>query len=311
MKISEHIAGVLLHESPVIVTGFGWFEKRHIPASLHPVDYSFKPPSAELSFVPDTTVASDLLAKQISESENIPIDEAHARICEFVADCATRLRDGNRVQLPPLGTLKLDLSGTLILEQNPGLNLNPESFGLPEFVSPAIQRRDTSPLSSPVKNRKRIKPFVWIAAASLLLLAALTYTAYQFEFISLLHRTQTLELTIPKENIPKPIIKPVDTDTAAIATVDTVKPAAETQALTPEPEKGGWYILAACFSSQHNAEKYLNNLKEQGFPASIEGQTRSGLHRVCYRSFASEDAAKAELIEIHTKNPNAYIIKLF
>jgi nucleoid DNA-binding protein len=312
MKISEYIAEALLHESPVNVPGFGWFEKKYTSATIHPVEHSFKPPSAELRFVPDATVVSDLLTKKIADSESISINDAHDRILDFVADCSLRLRDGNRVHIPPLGTLKLDLGGTLILEQNPDLNLNPDSFGLPGFISPAIQRRDTSPVITPLTPKKKIKPSVWIAAASFLILAAIAFATYQFDFLHLRAKKQNLQLATQAELIPEPVINPVEKDTEAIDTTQTLLPSSEpVVSSAPEPEKGGWFILAACFGSQHNAEKYLNNLKEQGFPASIEGQTRSGLYRVCYRSFASEEAAKAELVEIHTQNPNAYIIKLF
>jgi cell division septation protein DedD len=315
-EISRYILDLLRLHEQVELPGMGSFEKRLLPAAIHPVEHRFSPPGAEVSFGYGKVAGSGLLLNAIQTQEGISAADAVAKIREFVEDVSQQLAQGNRVHLSPLGTLKLGLDGQYILELQPGLNLNSNSFGLAEFISPAIQRHQE--VVQAVKPGRR-KSKLWIPAASLLLLAGLGFGAWQLGLIDqLLKPAKTAEVkTVTPEPTQLPPSQPADTISAEPADT-TQSPEIVNEAVSaiePAPSSdevnGKWVILAACFSSEKNARRHVEKLSSEGHPASIEGQTRSGLYRVSYRSFSTEEAANIGLREIQKTNPKAYIVKLY
>jgi hypothetical protein len=59
-------------------------------------------------------------------------------------------------------------------------------------------------------------------------------------------------------------------------------------------------IIAGCFSTIENAEKYVTELKNQGYDAKIFGTTKSGLHRVAISTFDNEVDALKNLAHLHS-----------
>ncbi len=306
MNIGSYIAEILLSESKIEIAGFGCIEKIYKPASIHPVEHSFSPPSAELVLKPLGTPTSTALRDALMRGDNLDSEKADARINEFVAELNSRLKEGNRVHLPPLGTLKMDLNGQISFEMNPGFNLNKKSYGLPVFVSPAIQRRETPLQATPLRKKRRIPAYALITAAILVLASGTGIAVYYFGMPEIFTAQKKVVQTLPikADSIQEPVQNP------EVAVVDTTETLNSAEAAIIPQNEGSWFILAACFSSEKNAEKYLNKLVSEGYPATIQGQTRSGLYRVCYRSYPSQEAAETDLPEIHKKNSQAYIIQL-
>ncbi len=322
MKPGDYIQKILLHEQSLKIPGLGEFTKTLSPAEIHPVKHSFKPPSAVLSFTADKNIVSTRLRDEIQKSENISAEEAETVIKEFVDDTNKRLQDGNKVNIPPLGTLKIDLNGNISTELNPEINLNPNSFGLPEFVSPAIQRRQTAAPTLPPQKKSKLLMKILIPAASVIFIAGLALSAYKMDYLNFIFPQEKLVVNqAQNENTEGIIVQSYEYHPAAETTENViaeeseiaespVEPPAESIAQQTVNSSGPWFILAACFGSKNNADRYLEKLISEGYPASIEGQTRSGLYRVCYNSFSTEEDAKNALKEIHQINANAYIVKL-
>ena len=70
---------------------------------------------------------------------------------------------------------------------------------------------------------------------------------------------------------------------------------------TTKAQTGDYLIIAGCFKSYENAENLAAKLNKQGFPASIQGKTPQGLHRVVYDYFSNKQKAIAELNKLTQK----------
>ncbi len=64
------------------------------------------------------------------------------------------------------------------------------------------------------------------------------------------------------------------------------------------PSQGDFLIIAGCFRSEKNAREKKEELLERGFPASIQGKTPHGLHRVVYGFYHDRQKALSELNRI-------------
>jgi cell division septation protein DedD/nucleoid DNA-binding protein len=105
-------------------------------------------------------------------------------------------------------------------------------------------------------------------------------------------------------------------DTAAVsepADAVTSTPARSQQEKSPAQVAAGQYaIIAGCFGDQKNADKMVGQLQSQGFSASIEGKTSTGLFRVAAGLFPSADEAQKSLKQANAdkKLLNAWVLKL-
>jgi cell division protein FtsN len=80
----------------------------------------------------------------------------------------------------------------------------------------------------------------------------------------------------------------------------------ETQTgVEPEPPaihgKVRYYVIAGCFRNPEKADAFLNELKQKGYDATIEGKTPGGLIRVCYGGYSSWRKAAKISSEINSK----------
>lgn len=71
-----------------------------------------------------------------------------------------------------------------------------------------------------------------------------------------------------------------------------------------------YYLIAGSFESLVNAEKLVEQFKNQGFQPELAGQAGNGFYRVAISAFAKKDEALAELKRIReNQNPNVWILK--
>ena len=68
-----------------------------------------------------------------------------------------------------------------------------------------------------------------------------------------------------------------------------------------------YFIIGGCFEVAENSERFLQLLKEKGYPAAkLEKLGR--LTPVCYNGFASKEEATAELARIKSSDPNVWLM---
>lgn len=88
----------------------------------------------------------------------------------------------------------------------------------------------------------------------------------------------------------------------------TVQP--ETPVVPDEAQASGnkYYVVAGCFKSRINAEKYVAELRDRGFKAELFG-THDNLYAVSFCSFSSRNQAISEMNRIReTTEPKAWIL---
>lgn len=88
---------------------------------------------------------------------------------------------------------------------------------------------------------------------------------------------------------------------------DADKTFVKTSTVTDEVSTKKFFIIGGCFQVSENAERFLNLLKEKGYPAAK--LTKLGrLTPVCYNGFSSKKEALEELSRIKTVDGNAWLM---
>ena len=181
----------------------------------------------------------------------------------------------------------------------------------------------------PVKKRKW---GIWIAAASLVLVLGASYWFFGEELMQWVQKPLAENTEEPEQSQVEPQESQATTDTVeqfsyvdtietetldtinelAVNDVDSSKEnevvvdeAPEVQPVEAKPVKAPetqladgsskkYLLIAGCFQEAQKADEYLIQIREKGYPASIEGKTKGGLIRVCYGTYDSwSEAAKA------------------
>ena len=140
MDVLQYISELLYHHDCVIVPGFGGFIANPVSASIHPVTHSFSPPRKEILFNASLTTNDGILANYIAGKENISYEHAIHEIFNFVAEAKATLINDKKIGVAEVGTIYYDDQQRYTFKPNKEINYMLSSFGLTEFISPAIQR---------------------------------------------------------------------------------------------------------------------------------------------------------------------------
>jgi hypothetical protein len=133
IDLSPVLTELLFDRDAVIVPGLGRFSRQDDSAKVNVITNHFERPSSSISFDSRQREENDLLAKAIETREGCSAAEARQQVAQFVSDCFEIFKQGGIVTLTGLGTLSMDNGETLSFEQEQGLNLNGDAFGLGDF----------------------------------------------------------------------------------------------------------------------------------------------------------------------------------
>lgn len=178
MRILQHISELLLCHDCVIIPGFGGFIATQIPAGIQPVINSFTPPRKEILFNPGIRHNDGLLATHIAQKENISYSEAVSSINKFVEESMQQLKDQGKFEILHVGTIFMDSSRYFSFQQDKDNNLLLSSFGLSNFISPAIQREGLEKrIEKVIAENRKLRPEgkstnLWAKAAMITVPAA-------------------------------------------------------------------------------------------------------------------------------------------
>ena len=147
----------------VIIPGFGALQAEYHTASIHPAEHSFEPPQKKFSFNPSLKAEDDLLIEKISNTETQSKEEAAKRVKDFIEVIEASLREKGAYELKGIGKFYVDIEKELKFTSHPDKNYLLSSFGLPEFVSKPVLRRENIPSYSvqPPKQDKKKRKFIW------------------------------------------------------------------------------------------------------------------------------------------------------
>ncbi len=140
MTIAKYIAELLFDYECVVIPGLGGFIVNDKPAQVSHDTHYFKPPYREVMFNPVLRTNDGLLLNHVASQEGITYKEAKRKVEEFVNSCHAAMEDGQPVTFERIGVIRKDENDKYSFRQDDSINYNPDAFGLPAFVSPAVHR---------------------------------------------------------------------------------------------------------------------------------------------------------------------------
>ncbi|KAB2859685.1 MAG: SPOR domain-containing protein [Flavobacteriales bacterium] len=336
MKLDHYISQLLFRYDCVIVPNLGGFVTNYKPASINPVKDTFYPPSKGISFNKNLSHNDGLLANAISQDNDISYEKVLKIIEEAVFTIQQELKNRKKVAFENVGVLFYDHENRLQFEPSATVNYLLESYGLSSFQQFPVKRKtledkikETPVL--PISGSKNTKK--WIAAAAVFIpLAFLTiWIPTKFDIGSELNyanlnpfKTATPVYTERASALPtikKSVTPTVDENTQTIQFIANEKPIVITQPTVEETakvdstyvetkqQKANFHVVGGCFAEKQNAQKFVQELINAGFEASIIGK-RKGLFTVSYSGFSTRQEAVEGLAKVKNHNKKAWILAL-
>lgn len=338
MNVIQAIAALLYDHDTVVVPALGAFVRTDESAQVNVITNEFQKPSSTLSFDPAQHEENPLLMDYLMLHAELSDEDARQEIAAFVADCYTKLREGETVVLDGIGTLCFNSLQEPVFTPDPTADFNADAFGLEDLeVQPVFMVKDTEPVKS-VEEPEALEPEIlepettkpvsqnpiekpdqdeprrhtwWIWLLFLLLLAGLALWYFYLRPVGPkpepVSPTPIDTLTVVDTLSPVDMLTvPIDT----IAVVDTLTSTDTTTAIEvvkPLPESKA-FIVGGCFSIEENALKMAKEALEQGCQDAFV-MKRGAMYYVCYGQYTSTSNAKAALPEILEKyNRKAWIL---
>ncbi len=321
MNLERHISKLLLNYDCVIVPGFGGFVGNYQSASIHPTMHLFMPPSKRIVFNRNLKSNDGLLANELVAAEGLNYNEALKMIDTYVESSEKTLNEGKKLTLDKVGNLFYDIERNLQFEADTSINYLMDSYGLTSVQSFPI-KRDTIYAGRELKtdhameqvlfHKNNYSRHLWKAAVLVPLVGLgiwFSVSVHVFDKKNISQdslnplTTNKVDIFVPKAGtIIEPKAKEIMPEPKTMESVTSVP----TLEIIPVV-MSNYYIVAGCFRSMENANRFVEELKAKGFNASVNGQTDGGLNRVIYNSYPSKEEAAMALNDIRKQAPNAWL----
>lgn len=301
-QLANQVALLLSGHDCVILPGFGGLIGNYTATRVHPVTHLFQPPSKQLVFNRHLRSDDGLLANALAGQLNLSFTDARTWLADTCTALQERLYAGERMELPLLGVLRMDIERNISFIPDSNENYLPAAYGLYSIQAQPINRHPI-PERRPKRefvSRERVLPapalrrFPWKRRLlqAIPLLAIAVSALLNFNTIPGNKPVETLKIN-PFELVAAP--EPV----ALAVREDRVKPAIR-RAIVPKTEEfsaenAQIYIVAGCYSTESNAQGMINYLVENGFDAYILDRTPAGLFRVVYGYYPDVTSASIDL----------------
>mgnify|MGYP001809883541 CR=1 FL=1 len=296
MEISHYIKELLLLNDCVIIPEFGGFVANYKPATIE--NNQFFPPTKEIAFNNKLISNDGLLINYISEAEGLDYFSAKQKLDSFVEETMLNLEKNRNVYFEGVGYLHYDSRENLQFEPQLKQNLLVESYGLQNFSYEKLYQRQMPKPAFKIEYREPV-PVIFqqrklkklVIAIPLLIALALIPMKKNNEYLSksdmgmwetLMQSTPVAPIQTPEPNLTE--------NTAFVAAT--------------EAEQLRYFIIGGSFKSEANANKYILQLKEQGYNGQNLGVFK-GLNRVAIKGFVNMGDAQKELNSLLTKNPGS------
>ncbi len=100
------ITSYLLQSKECVLPGIGSFQIKNIPATFVDDTNQLLPPSEEIIFKNEILTESPGLVKYIADKKHIEQNEAEELLLDFCNEWKKKIRAGEKLNLPPLGSLQ-------------------------------------------------------------------------------------------------------------------------------------------------------------------------------------------------------------
>ncbi len=312
MALANYISDLLYRYECVVVPEFGAFLTQKHAATINDATNLFLPPRKTVSFNEQLKQNDGLLANHVALIEGVDYTQALEIINTQVSQIKGTLVSGESVLLGKVGDFSLSYEGKLQFSPLEDVNYLTSSFGLGDMYKAPVLREvykeevtvleDKAPITFIPETRQKQSYLKYAAIAVVALglsgiFGKKMYTNQMEEVIT----HNTLEaLEIEKEAYQKASffdISPIEVPEV------TLNVAVEKEII------GNYHIIAGAFRFEENADKKVNQLKDQGFLPRIIGQNKYGLHQVVYASVATRAEALATLRSIKkSHNSHAWLL---
>ena len=305
MNISSHIQDLLYRYECVVLPGFGAFLSQKQSAYIDENSKEFYPPKKQISFNRQLIKNDGLLANYIAEVEGVKYNTANNIIQEFVYDLENSLHNESRAELANIGRLYLDNEEKLQFEPFTEINFLTHSFGLDSFKTSSVQREvykkqveeleEKAPLLfTPEKRKTSILKYAAIGLIALGLSGFAGLNIYSNQ----VSKHNIAEQQEAENKLQQQIQQ-------ATFVIDNPLPAVT---LEVEKQSGNYHIVAGAFRVEENAQKKVDELRDQGHKARLIGANKYGLHQVVYSSHQSRRDAINKLYEVKKSNEAAWLL---
>lgn len=294
MEISYYIKEMLLLNDCVIIPEFGGFVANYKPAKVD--NNQFCPPSKEVAFNNKLTSNDGLLVNYIVEVEGVNYFEAKQKLESFVEELLLNLERNRNVYFEGVGYLHYDSKENLQFEPQLKENLLVDSYGMQNFTYEKVYQRQMPKPAARIEYHEPV-PVIFqqrkarklVIAIPLLVALALIPMKHNNEYFSKsdMGLWETLTQT---------------TQAVAVQPQEQAIEEAPAQAVFAEPQQLKYFIIGGSFKSEENANKYIGQLKAQGYTGKNLGVFK-GLNRVAMIGFATMEEAQKELNSMLTQNP--------
>jgi nucleoid DNA-binding protein len=313
MKISEHIKTLLFQEDCVIIPEFGGFVGKYQEAKVDFQKSKLSPPVKIIAFNQKLQENDGLLIKHIAKAEKITYQQAETQVQDFVNRFKTALSQGKKVNLPDIGSFKIEKS-VLVFSPENSINFHADAYGLESFEFPMLSTAKTQMPTprkkqlEPVKSKKR-RPNLVPLLVGLPIVALLAYTPIYFQNHEMTNKQETAGLSIPiKIQKQSPEMETLHLQKKNLEINEAIETPAQSP-VTPQVQanqtsSGNVYLIAGSFASYENAETAAAEYQQMGYQTQILPETQ-GMNRVAIKSYQTIDEAYAELNQLRNAVGNS------
>lgn len=324
----------LLHEHDcVIVPRWGGFLAQYRAARLDKVRNLVHPPTKEVGYNRHLLRNDGLLADRLAQREGVDHSTAVALLDQEVESWRNTLDRSGRLEIPHIGIFFRDADKNLQFDPDERTNFLKDSYGLRPVAAVPIAERKVVPMPvpsvTPAEEVDMGRPtWIWAAATAAVLISAATWWVYaNTNENGVLNREvafvgpKSAPTYSPAEELPDLVANaavfalpegslgiqevPVNAEGLTV-TVDLGMPAAvapkdSTRVALPRSTTTleRYNVIGGCFAQPENADRMLQELQAQGFPA-MRLPKRGQLFPVAFGSFPDRASALDQLEKIRS-----------
>ena len=287
LSIEQHISFLLFDHECVIVPGLGAFVTNTVDAAVDIRLGLISPARKEVVFNNLLSHNDGLLANRIATHERIGFAEANSKIQEFVDSLTSRLRKGETVTLPQIGSMTSNRDNVIVFMADPQSNYNPDSFGL-QTISIRLL-----PQQSKVQCEELKRDEVWrsvsihrqLSGWAATIVALLCFGQYLGDSsLRTLSSEQASIISLPTTESSSPV-NPSDEDISY--SIADEMPEADSNISQPV-----FHIIVGSYTTDRDADKKIAELEKQGITGLSKVRTsKSKRIRISVASFPTREEA--------------------
>ena len=310
MQLETYISDLLYRYECVTIPDFGSFLTQNTSASIDETSNTFYAPKKMVSFNEQIQKNDGLLAHYIADIEKVPFEVANKKIAKRVKLLKSYLTQGETLTFKNIGEIVFNNEGKILFEPTYHLNYLTDSFGLSQFVSPAVTREvykeavETIEKVIPITvtpEKRKARPYLKYAAVALIALTLGGLAVSNFYVNQIEEHNQ-----LAQEEAAKQLDTKIQQATFNLNPLPAIT-------LNVTKQTGNYHIVAGAFRVEENCDKKISQLKAEGFNARKIGVNKYGLHQVVYGSYETgKDALNAirEIRKNHNKDAWLLVKKL-